>query len=122
MVPAVRSCGFTPRSSSPKHCEAVLTPSRDSYVSRSPPKSPSPAPAESKTAAAATTSLGVPSRTLVQPARPPSPTKLAQSFLQQDDGELSSVFGSVLSPKDNWQCAACTTKFRQVSKVISLCP
>ncbi|BGP28374.1 hypothetical protein JCM10296v2_000106 [Rhodotorula toruloides] len=75
--------------------------------------SPSPAPPESTTASTAATPLGIPSRTLVAPARPPSPTKLAQSFLQQDDGELSSVFGSVLSPKDNWQCAACTSKFRQ---------
>ncbi|GAA5870053.1 hypothetical protein JCM3774_004346 [Rhodotorula dairenensis] len=48
------------------------------------------------------------------PAVQPSPTKLAQSFLDVDgEGELSSVFGSVLSPKDHWQCAACTKKFKQ---------
>ncbi|GAA5867554.1 hypothetical protein JCM1840_002549 [Sporobolomyces johnsonii] len=48
------------------------------------------------------------------PSRPTSPSKLAHSFLhQQDDRELSCVFGSVLSPKDHWQCAACRTKFRQ---------
>lgn len=46
-----------------------------------------------------------------------SPTKLAQDFLSAGDGELSSVFGSVLSPKDHWQCAACTVKFRQVRDV-----
>lgn len=116
MVSAVRSESLALRSPSSNGLKAVLTSSCDSYVSRSPPKSPSPAPPDAKTFPTATTPLGTPSRTLVAPARPPSPTKLAQSFLQQDDGELSSVFGSVLSPKDNWQCAACTSKFRQVSK------
>ncbi|GAA5954002.1 hypothetical protein JCM21900_005377 [Sporobolomyces salmonicolor] len=48
------------------------------------------------------------------PSRPASPSKLAHSFPHQhDDRELSCVFGSVLSPKDHWQCAACHTKFRQ---------
>ncbi|GAA5991313.1 hypothetical protein JCM10908_003250 [Rhodotorula pacifica] len=47
------------------------------------------------------------------PATLASPTKLAQSFLNDGEGELSSVFGSVLSPKDHWQCAACTKQFRQ---------
>uniref|UniRef100_A0A0K3CAL4 BY PROTMAP: gi/647401258/emb/CDR47384.1/ RHTO0S14e02784g1_1 [Rhodosporidium toruloides] n=1 Tax=Rhodotorula toruloides TaxID=5286 RepID=A0A0K3CAL4_RHOTO len=108
-------CGGTSKETVTKALFGTSTSDRWSqrYVSRSPPKSPSPAPPESKTAYTATTPLGTPSRTLVAPARPPSPTKLAQSFLQQDDGELSSVFGSVLSPKDNWQCAACTSKFRQ---------
>ncbi|BGP21230.1 hypothetical protein JCM10295v2_000101 [Rhodotorula toruloides] len=91
-----------------EHGEGVVV--RGNYVSRSPPKSPSLAPNESKATTQTATSLGTPSRALVRPA---SPTKLAQSFLQQDDGELSSVFGSVLSPKDDWQCAACTSKFRQ---------
>ncbi|GAA5821653.1 hypothetical protein JCM10212_004312 [Sporobolomyces blumeae] len=51
------------------------------------------------------------------PARPPpSPSKLAHSFVKQaesEDAELSCVFGSVLSPKDHWQCSACQVKFRQ---------
>ncbi|GAA5884543.1 hypothetical protein JCM16303_000020 [Sporobolomyces ruberrimus] len=51
------------------------------------------------------------------PARPPpSPSKLAHSFLRQsesEDAELSCVFGSVLSPKDHWQCSSCQVKFRQ---------
>ncbi|KAJ8297276.1 hypothetical protein OF846_000502 [Rhodotorula toruloides] len=108
-------CGGTSKETVTKALFGSATSDRWSqrYVSRSPPKSPSPAPPDAKTFPTATTPLGTPSRTLVAPARPPSPTKLAQSFLQQDDGELSSVFGSVLSPKDNWQCAACTSKFRQ---------
>lgn len=54
------------------------------------------------------------------PAPQPSPTKLAQSFLNVDgEGELSSVFGSVLSPEDHWQCAACATKFRQVRRTVA---
>ncbi|GAA6024524.1 hypothetical protein JCM11491_006688 [Sporobolomyces phaffii] len=39
---------------------------------------------------------------------PPSPSKLAS-----EDTELSCVFGSVLSPKDHWQCSSCKIKFRQ---------
>ncbi|GAA5999948.1 uncharacterized protein JCM10292_003551 [Rhodotorula paludigena] len=88
------------------------------YVSRS-PKSTSPAPDALKNCSHAlalnSPTLGTPSRTLVPPARPASPSKLVQSFLHQDDGagELHSVFGSVLSPEDQWGCAACQAKFRQ---------
>ncbi|GAA5854139.1 hypothetical protein JCM9279_002847 [Rhodotorula babjevae] len=45
------------------------------------------------------------------PKRPASPTKLS-SFIH-DDGELHSVFGSVLSPQDHWSCAGCTASFKQ---------
>ncbi|GAA5923669.1 ER membrane complex subunit EMC3 [Sporobolomyces koalae] len=55
--------------------------------------------------------------TATPPARPPSsPSKLAESFLKgvdSDETELSCVFGSVLSPKDHWQCSSCCVKFRQ---------
>ncbi|GAA5930375.1 hypothetical protein JCM3775_004372 [Rhodotorula graminis] len=45
------------------------------------------------------------------PKRPASPTKLS-SFIH-DDGELHSVFGSVLSPQDHWSCTGCTASFKQ---------
>ncbi|GAA5860314.1 hypothetical protein JCM8547_003460 [Rhodosporidiobolus lusitaniae] len=63
--------------------------------------------------------FGSPSRTLLPPSRPASPSKLHQSFLHQLDeteegeGELNSVFGSVLSPKDHWTCGACAVQFKQ---------
>jgi hypothetical protein len=41
--------------------------------------------------------------------------KLQEAQGGEADGELSSVFGSVLNPKDNWQCVACIRKFKQVS-------
>ncbi|GAA6008104.1 hypothetical protein JCM10207_007031 [Rhodosporidiobolus poonsookiae] len=55
------------------------------------------------------------SPSLLPPPRPGSPSKLANAFLRQDedDGELNSVFGSVLSPEDHWQCVVCSTKFKQ---------
>ncbi|GAA5908942.1 uncharacterized protein JCM6883_002560 [Sporobolomyces salmoneus] len=64
-------------------------------------------------AKAHTTSLSVPQ---AQARPPPTPSKLAHSFLQQsesEDAELSAVFGSVLSPRDHWQCSSCSVKFRQ---------
>ncbi|KAG0661167.1 hypothetical protein C6P46_004121 [Rhodotorula mucilaginosa] len=84
------------------------------YVARSTPPKASPVPQSG--------SYATPTGPASSPVRPgallpppqPSPTKLAQSFLNVDgEGELSSVFGSVLSPKDHWQCAACASKFRQ---------
>lgn len=42
----------------------------------------------------------------------PLPTRKQQNITE--DGELSGVFGSVLSPKDQWNCITCSRKFKQV--------
>lgn len=96
--------------------EAVLNPlSLRSYTTRS-PKSASPTLTSSSNPSQPS-SVGAIGEVSV-PKRPSSPTKLSQTFIH-DDGELHSVFGSVLSPQDHWRCAACTASFKQV-RLVSL--
>ncbi|GAA5924514.1 hypothetical protein JCM1841_004607 [Sporobolomyces salmonicolor] len=112
-------CGGTSRESTTKLLFGASGSDKWSqrYLARSSSTSPgivSPIPTTSSSSPRINSPPTVSRTPAPPPSRPASPSKLAHSFLHQhDDRELSCVFGSVLSPKDHWQCAACRTKFRQ---------
>ncbi|GAA5912129.1 hypothetical protein JCM6882_003062 [Rhodosporidiobolus microsporus] len=112
--------GFTKESTTRKLFEGSGSPNSDKWSRRYlSPASTGGSPSSALSLPPSSSSPGppreAPTRTLLPPARPPSPSKLAQSFLdpQEGAGELRSVFGSVLSPKDHWQCCACAVAFKQ---------
>ncbi|GAA6047489.1 hypothetical protein JCM3770_005772 [Rhodotorula araucariae] len=106
-------CGGLPRESATKGLFDGKESDRwtQSYTTRS-PRNASPACQPLQEASDAVSPTQDPSKTRVSHSRPASPTKLSQSFIH-DDGELRSVFGSVLSPQDHWQCASCNAAFKQ---------
>ncbi|GAA5962958.1 hypothetical protein JCM3765_006729 [Sporobolomyces pararoseus] len=113
-------CGGTSRDSTTKILfgEKASDKWSQRYLARSSsPTSQKSSNPPSDTTISGSVTLSTPETSIVPPPRPPpSPSKLAHSFLRQsesEDTELSCVFGSVLSPKDHWQCSSCETKFRQ---------
>ncbi|POY72054.1 hypothetical protein BMF94_4924 [Rhodotorula taiwanensis] len=111
---AMKEACFSTRSIEEEMRTTVMWRGGGSYVAKSTPPSTSSGLVSTSVPSATSTS-GTTSvlSAGVAPLASPSTSRLAQSFLQEGDGELSSVFGSVLSPRDSWQCAACTEKFRQ---------
>ncbi|GAA5993783.1 hypothetical protein JCM5350_000240 [Sporobolomyces pararoseus] len=114
------NCGGTSRESTTKILFGEKAGDKWSqrYLARSSsPTSQSNSNTNSNPSRGGSTTLTNPDSSIVPPPRPPpSPSKLAHSFLRQsesEDTELSCVFGSVLSPKDHWQCSSCEIKFRQ---------
>ncbi|BGP36236.1 hypothetical protein JCM10449v2_000134 [Rhodotorula kratochvilovae] len=112
-------CGGLPRESATKALFDGKGSDRwtQSYTTRSPKNaSPTRATFQQTSGAAGAGSFPDAPNTRIPQSRPASPTKLSQSFIH-DDGELHSVFGSVLSPQDRWQCAGCETPFKQEEKI-----